>query len=90
MAFLLDRQMLRSQLRDVLKAAPDIARALSRLSLGRGGPRDLGALHDGLGAARDLARRLGEADGAPAEIAGILVAPARPRMAGFTTSSPPR
>jgi DNA mismatch repair protein MutS len=71
-AFLLDRQMLRSQLRDVLKAAPDIARALSRLSLGRGGPRDLGALHDGLGAACDLARRLGEADGAPAEIAAIL------------------
>jgi DNA mismatch repair protein MutS len=71
-AFLLDRQMLRSQLRDVLKAAPDIARALSRLSLGRGGPRDLGALHGGLGAARDLARRLGDADGAPAEIAAIL------------------
>jgi DNA mismatch repair protein MutS len=71
-AFLIDRQMLRAQLRDVLKAAPDIARALSRLSLGRGGPRDLGALHDGLGAARDLARRLGEADGAPAEITAIL------------------
>jgi DNA mismatch repair protein MutS len=71
-AFLLDRQMLRSQLRDVLKAAPDIARALSRLSLGRGGPRDLGALHGGLGAARDLARRLGDADGAPVEIATIL------------------
>ena len=71
-AFLIDRQMLRAQLRDVLKAAPDIARALSRLSLGRGGPRDLGALHEGLSAARDLARRLGEADGAPAEITAIL------------------
>jgi len=71
-AFLLDRQMLRAQLRDVLKAAPDIARALSRLSLGRGGPRDLGALHDGLAAARDLAQRLSDADGAPAEIAAIL------------------
>jgi DNA mismatch repair protein MutS len=71
-AFLIDRQMLRSQLRDTLKAAPDIARALSRLSLGRGGPRDLGALLGGLAAARDLAGRLGEADGAPAEITAIL------------------
>ena len=70
-AVLLDRQMLRAGLRDVLRAAPDIARALSRLALGRGGPRDLGALHGGLVAARDLARRLGEADGAPAEIAAI-------------------
>jgi DNA mismatch repair protein MutS len=71
-AFLIDRQMLRAQLRDVLKGAPDIARALSRLALGRGGPRDLGALRGGLAAARDLGRRLGEADGAPAEIRAIL------------------
>jgi DNA mismatch repair protein MutS len=71
-AFLIDRQMLRAQLRDTLKAAPDIARALSRLSLGRGGPRDLGALQGGLAAARDIARRLAGADGAPAEIAAIL------------------
>jgi DNA mismatch repair protein MutS len=70
-AFLIDRQMLRSQLRDVLKAVPDIARALSRLALGRGGPRDLGALHDGLAAARNLTSRLAEADGAPAEIGAI-------------------
>ena len=32
--------------------APDIARALARLSLGRGGPRDLAALRDGLAAAQ--------------------------------------
>ncbi len=32
--------------------APDIARALGRLSVGRGGPRDLAALRDGLRAAR--------------------------------------
>ena len=71
-AFLIDRQMLRAQLRDVLKGAPDIARALSRLALGRGGPRDLGGLQGGLAAARDLGRRLGEADGTPAEIRAIL------------------
>ena len=34
-------------LRTALRAAPDIARALARLSLGRGGPRDLAALRDG-------------------------------------------
>lgn len=38
----------RQKLRDALKGLPDMARALSRLALGRGGPRDLGALRDGL------------------------------------------
>ena len=38
-------------LRQALKAVPDIARALSRLALNRGGPRDLGALRAGLAAA---------------------------------------
>ena len=40
------------RLRGCLRAAPDMARALGRLSLGRGGPRDLAALRDGLDAAR--------------------------------------
>ncbi len=73
-AFLKDRQMLRSRLRDCLKSAPDIARALSRLSLDRGGPRDLGGLRDGLACAAEAARLLTEpltSDGAPAEVAGI-------------------
>ncbi len=39
-------------LRAALRATPDMARALARLSLGRGGPRDLAALRDGLAAAR--------------------------------------
>jgi DNA mismatch repair protein MutS len=34
--------------RDLLKQVPDISRALSRLSLGRGGPRDLVAIKNGL------------------------------------------
>jgi DNA mismatch repair protein MutS len=38
-------------LRQALKTVPDIARALSRLALNRGGPRDLGALRAGLAAA---------------------------------------
>ncbi|MDE2352929.1 MAG: DNA mismatch repair protein MutS, partial [Alphaproteobacteria bacterium] len=45
---------LRASLREHLRGAPDIARALGRLSVGRGGPRDLAALRDGLNAARSL------------------------------------
>ncbi|MGF1545649.1 MAG: DNA mismatch repair protein MutS [Parvularculaceae bacterium] len=55
--------------RELLKTAPDMARSLSRLALGRGGPRDLGAIAAGLVAARDLARRLATAAAAPAEVA---------------------
>ena len=43
-----ERRPLRERLRALLKGSPDMARALSRLALGRGGPRDLGALRDGL------------------------------------------
>ncbi|MEO8114807.1 MAG: DNA mismatch repair protein MutS, partial [Phenylobacterium sp.] len=38
----------RQRLREALKGLGDMARALSRLALGRGGPRDLGCLRDGL------------------------------------------
>ncbi len=47
-------QSLRSNLRSQLKRAPDIERALSRLSLGRGGPRDLAAIRDGLALTSDI------------------------------------
>ncbi len=46
------------RVRAALRAAPDMARALGRLSLGRGGPRDLAALRDGLLAARTAAAAL--------------------------------
>lgn len=41
--------------RTALRAAPDIARALGRLSLNRGTPRDLAAMRDGLAAAATIA-----------------------------------
>ena len=51
-------------LRAALRATPDIARALARLSVNRGGPRDLAALRDGLRAAAKAAMALGgNADG---------------------------
>jgi DNA mismatch repair protein MutS len=46
------------KLRAVLRAAPDMARALGRLSLNRGNPRDLVAIRDGLKAAFAVAEIL--------------------------------
>src|SRR5262249_40475282 len=54
-AFFVGEPDLRASLRDSLRRAPDIARALARLSVGRGGPRDLAALRDGIAAARAIA-----------------------------------
>ncbi len=53
--WLLERRDLRRDLRDGLKAAPDVARAVSRLALGRGGPRDLAAIRTGLSVAEGVA-----------------------------------
>ncbi len=44
----------REALRSHLKAVPEIARAMSRLSIGRGGPRDVGAIREGLGKALEV------------------------------------
>ena len=49
---------LREAVRATLKTAPDISRSLARLTLGRGGPRDLAAVRDGLGAGKALAALL--------------------------------
>ncbi len=47
-AFFVNAAPARDMLREHLSAAPDLERALSRLTLGRGGPRDLAAVRDGL------------------------------------------
>lgn len=52
--FLVENSLLRQELRDHLKGAPDLERALSRLSLDRGGPRDLSAIREALDAAEKL------------------------------------
>ncbi|GIL02405.1 MAG: DNA mismatch repair protein MutS [Alphaproteobacteria bacterium] len=66
-AFLLDHDRLARQVRGELKPCPDIARALLRLSVNRGGPRDMGAIAAGLARAGALAASL---DGdLPAELA---------------------
>ena len=68
----------RAETRSRLAAAPDLARALSRLAVGRGGPRDLAAIRDGVLAAADLARALASLKDMPAEIADALQSCRRP------------
>ncbi|MGA0539822.1 DNA mismatch repair protein MutS [Neotabrizicola sp. VNH66] len=58
--FLLDQSPLRHTLREVLRRVPDMDRALSRLALDRGGPRDLTAIRAGLTQALELSARLTE------------------------------
>ncbi len=55
---LLDQPRLRSDLRDGLRRVPDMDRALSRLALDRGGPRDLTAIRAGLAQSGTIAARL--------------------------------
>lgn len=52
--FLFENPSLRQALRAVLKECPDLERPLSRLTWGRGGPRDLAALNKGLGLLPDI------------------------------------
>jgi DNA mismatch repair protein MutS len=66
--FLVEAGALREALRRTLAGAPDFLRSLSRLSLDRGGPRDLAAIRDGLTAAGALARLLADADPLPIEL----------------------
>ena len=62
----------REHLRGVLRSIPDLARALGRLSAGRGAPRDLGQLRDGLARAWELHEALGRSDHAPALLTELL------------------
>jgi DNA mismatch repair protein MutS len=68
---------LRTDVRSRLAAAPDLARAMARLVVGRGGPRDLAAIRDGLHAAAELSQRLATAPQV-AEIADAAFSLRRP------------
>ncbi|MCI3135398.1 DNA mismatch repair protein MutS [Phenylobacterium aquaticum] len=81
----------RQRLREALRGLGDMARALSRLALGRGGPRDLGCLRDGLATGEAIAALFAEAPAAleappPAELTtavAALDAARHPRLAEF-------
>ncbi|MFQ6183290.1 DNA mismatch repair protein MutS [Sinorhizobium meliloti] len=55
---LADQPRFTTDVRDALRRAPDMPRALSRLALGRGGPRDLGAIQAGMRAAAAISALL--------------------------------
>ncbi len=64
----------RDDTRARLRAVPDLARALARIALDRGGPRDLAAIRDGINAAADLARALASLQNPPSAIAEAIEA----------------
>jgi DNA mismatch repair protein MutS len=64
----------RSHLRERLKAAPDLARALTRIVIGRGGPRDLAVIRDGISAATQIAERLSALADIPRDLAASVAA----------------
>ncbi len=61
-----DDTPLRETVRAALRALPDVGRAIGRIAAGRGTPRDLGQLRDGLDAAWRLGERLEKIAPAPA------------------------
>ncbi|MDG5748285.1 DNA mismatch repair protein MutS [Qipengyuania sp. XHP0207] len=66
--------LLRADLRAALRQAPDIGRALGRLVAGRGSPRDLGQIRDGLSEARRVRDMLSASRDLPALIDHALAA----------------
>ena len=72
-AALVENARLTADLRDTLARVPDMDRALSRLALERGGPRDLAAIRNGLTAAVRIAALIGGDDPLLAEAASDLV-----------------
>ncbi len=71
-----DRAEARWMLREALKGGPDVERALSRLAVGRGGPRDLAAVRDGLALTAALRAILEAVDlaGTPAALEACMTA----------------
>jgi DNA mismatch repair protein MutS len=79
-AFVEDSAM-RRDLRGSLKTVPDLARALARIVVGRGGPRDLAAIRDGICAAVEFSTRLSALTEVPRDIADAIAALRRPDAA---------
>ena len=71
--FFAEGEAMRGALIDLLRHCPDIERALSRLTLGRGGPRDLAAVRDGLALTAQVraALTVGRGAAAPQGMEGI-------------------
>jgi DNA mismatch repair protein MutS len=79
--FFVNEDALREDVRNHLRHTPDVARALQRLALDRGGARDLASLRDGLAAAGALAQTISGVKtlaGLPSELASAIA-----RLEGF-------
>ena len=70
--WLYEDALLREDVRAALRALPDVGRALGRVVAGRGSPRDLGQLRDGLGGAARLVERLARVALRPALLDALL------------------
>jgi DNA mismatch repair protein MutS len=79
-AFVNDSAM-RGDLRSTLKTVPDLARALARIVIGRGGPRDLAAIRDGICAAAAFSTRLSALAEVPRDVTEAIAALRRPDAA---------
>jgi len=79
-AFVNDSAM-RGDIRGTLKTVPDLARALARIVIGRGGPRDLAAIRDGICAAVEFSTQLSALADLPRDIADAIAALRRPDAA---------
>jgi DNA mismatch repair protein MutS len=67
-----DEPLRRERTREALRAMPDVGRALGRLVAGRGSPRDLASLRDGLIASAALKAELGAQAPVPDLLAALL------------------
>jgi DNA mismatch repair protein MutS len=76
-AWLHEDAIRRERVRQSLKVMPDFARALARLAAGRGSPRDLALLRDGLAASTTLKRDLENEADRPQLLESLL-----PRLGG--------
>jgi DNA mismatch repair protein MutS len=72
--FFVEGEPVRGSVRRLLKRCPDMERALSRLTLGRGGPRDLAAVRDGLALTAEMREALDTVGlaGAPSGIGACI------------------
>lgn len=70
--FFIKNPIIRATIRDRLAECPDMERALARLSLGRGGPRDLAAIRDTLKQIPDMKLALHSELGMPPAIESCL------------------
>ncbi len=75
-AHFIENTKLKADVHALMRVAPDLSRSLARLSLGRGGPRDLAAIRDSLDAASALSKLL---KSGPSEIASAAKALAAPK-----------